>query len=99
MFGNSGSGSTAKAVEIKTAMRRRTVILVGRFLRVGGSSLLFVVVTVLPFVAGLEDPGKYSSRCPVIRARMRIAKAADVDHGTGHVPAYSTADSRMSGLR
>ena len=75
------------------------MILVDMFLRAGGSSLLFVVVTVLPFVAGLEDPGKYSSRCPVIRARMRIAKAADVDHGTGHVPAYSTADSRMSGLR
>ena len=60
MFGNSGSGSTAKAVEIKTAMRRRTVILVGRFLRVGGSSLLFVVVIILPFVVGLEDPGKYA---------------------------------------
>ena len=59
MFGNSGSGSTAKAVEIKTAMRR-TVILVNRFLRVGGSSLLFVVVIILPFVVGLEDPGKYA---------------------------------------
>ena len=26
---------------------------------------------------------------------MRTAKAADVDHGTDHVPAYSTADPRM----
>ena len=61
MFIASGFRSTAKAVGTKIAMRRRrTVILVGRFLRVGGSSLLFVVVIILPFVVGLEDPGKYA---------------------------------------
>ena len=60
MFGNSGSGSTAKDVGIKIAMRRRTVIVVDRFFRLGGVSLLFVVVKILPFVIGIEDPGKYA---------------------------------------
>ena len=36
------------------------VILVDMFFRLGGVSLLFVVVKILPFVIGIEDPGKYA---------------------------------------